>query len=154
MLLVLSWKQLVSALQVLPQLEPLQRYGAQVDVVGEAQLPAPEQNAVAVKVLPVQEAAPQLIDVEAWVQAPAPLQVPVFPQVPLAEQRLWGSVMLTGTLAQEPALPETLQAWQVGQLATPQQTPSTQLPLLHSWLERQATPLLLTGRQLPLVPVQ
>ena len=87
-------------------------------------------------------------------QAPRPLQVPVLPQVPLAEQRLCGSLTLTGTLAQEPALPETLQAWQVGQLAAPQQTPSTQLPLLHSWLERQATPLLLTGRQLPLVPVQ
>ena len=118
------------------------------------QLPAPEQNAVAVKVLPLQDAAAQLTDVEACVQAPAPLQVPVFPQVPLAEQRLCGSLIVFGTLAQEPALPETLQAWQVGQLEAPQQTPSTQKLLLHSWLERQATPLLLTGRQLPPVPVQ
>jgi hypothetical protein len=57
-------------------------------------------------------------------------------------------------LAQLPVLPATLQAWQSGKLALPQQTPSTQLPLLHSWLERQATPVDLTGRQLPLVPVQ
>jgi len=144
----------VSTLQVLPQVEPLQRYGEQLDVTGVEQLPAPEQNAVAVKVLPLQEAAAQLTEVEAWVQAPAPLQVPVFPQVPLAEQRLCGSLMFTGTLAHTPALPETLQAWQVGQLEVPQQTPSTQNPVPHSWLERQATPLLLTGRQLPLVPVQ
>jgi hypothetical protein len=58
------------------------------------------------------------------------------------------------TLAQVPALPATLQAKQVPQLAVLQQTPSTQFPLPHSWLERQATPSDLTGRQLPLVPVQ
>jgi hypothetical protein len=52
-------------------------------------------------------------------------------------------------LVQAPALPETLQAWQVGQLLLPQQTPSTQFPVPHSWLERQATPVPLTGRQLP-----
>jgi hypothetical protein len=154
MLLVLSWKHELSALQVLPQVEPLQRYGAQLDVAGVAQPPPPEQNAVVVNVLPLQEAAPQLTEVEAWVQAPAPLQVPVFPQVPLAEQRLCGSVTVAGTLVQAPALPETLQAWQVGQPETPQQTPSTQKPLPHSWLVRQATPLLLTGRQLPPALVQ
>jgi hypothetical protein len=154
MLLVVSWKQSLSAPQVLPQVEPLQRYGAQLDVDAVAQLPAPEQNAGAVKVLPLQEAAAQPTEVEACVQAPRPLQVPVFPQVPLAEQRACGSLMLAATLAQAPALPATLQAWQVGQLAVPQQTPSTQKPLLHSWLAMQPRPLLLTGRQLPLVPVQ
>jgi hypothetical protein len=58
------------------------------------------------------------------------------------------------TLAQVPALPATLQAWQIGQLALPQQTPSTQFPLPHSWLEKQATPAALTGRQAPPLPVQ
>jgi hypothetical protein len=62
--------------------------------------------------------------------------------------------MVLGTFAQVPRLPATLQAMQVPQEAVPQQTPSTQKPLPHSWLERQATLLLLTGRQLPLVPVQ
>jgi hypothetical protein len=62
--------------------------------------------------------------------------------------------MLLGTLAQLPRLPETLQAMQVPQALLAQQTPSTQELLPHSWFERQATPLALTGRQLPLLPVQ
>jgi hypothetical protein len=53
-------------------------------VVAVEQLPAPEQNAVGVKVVPVQVAAAQLTVVAACVQAPLPLQVPVLPQVPLA----------------------------------------------------------------------
>jgi hypothetical protein len=80
--------------------------------------------------------------------------VPVLPQVPLALQRACGSVTVLATLAHAPALPVTLQAWQVGQLAVPQQTPSTQFPLPHSWLEKQATPVAFTGRQAPPVPVQ
>jgi len=118
-------------------------------LLGVEQLPAPLQNATGVNVEPLQEADPQVTLVEAWVQAPAPLQVPVLPQVPLAAQRPCGSLTALATLAQVPALPATLQAWQVPQLAVPQQTPSTQKPLPHSWLARQATPLLLTGRQLP-----
>jgi hypothetical protein len=58
------------------------------------------------------------------------------------------------TLAQVPALPVTLHAWQVGQLAVPQQTPSTQFPLPHSWFEKQATPVAFTGRQAPPLAVQ
>jgi hypothetical protein len=76
--------QSVSALQVVLQLAPLQTYGAQLEVVAAEQLPPPEQNAVGVNVVPVQDAAPQLTPVDAWVQAPPPLQVPVLPQVPLA----------------------------------------------------------------------
>jgi hypothetical protein len=116
-------------------------------------VPLPEQNAVGVKVLPLHDAEAQLTLGAAWVQAP-PVQVPVLPQVPLALQRLCGSATASGTLAQLPALPETLQAWQVGQLLLPQQTPSTQAPLLHSWLEKQATPVALTGRHAPADPVQ
>ena len=74
----------MSALQVVLQLAPLQTYGAQLEVVAAEQLPPPEQNAVGVNVVPVQDAAPQLTPVDAWVQAPPPLQVPVLPQVPLA----------------------------------------------------------------------
>ena len=102
----------------------------------------------------MQVAAAQLTVVAACVQAPLPLQVPVLPQVPLAPQRACGSVTVLATLAQVPGLPATLQAMQVPQLAVLQQTPSMQLPLPHSWFERQATPSDLTGRQLPLVPVQ
>jgi len=87
-------------------------------------------------------------------QAPPPLQAPVLPQVPPGVQRAWGSVALLATLAQEPRLAETLQAMQVPQALLAQQTPSTQKLLPHSWLERQATPFDLAGRQLPLVPVQ
>jgi hypothetical protein len=58
------------------------------------------------------------------------------------------------TAAQVPALPVTLQAWQVGQVAVPQQTPSRQLPEEHSWAAKQATPFDLTGTQAPPVPVQ
>ena len=87
-------------------------------------------------------------------QAPLPLQAPVLPQVPPGVQRACGSVTLLATSAQEPRLPETLQAMQVPQLLLAQQTPSTQKLLPHSWLERQATPFDLTGKQLPLVPVQ
>jgi hypothetical protein len=112
------------------------------------------QNATGVKVVPLQDAGPQVTLVPACVQAPAPLQVPVLPQVVLVLQRPCGSVTVLATLAQVPGLPETLQAMQVPQLAVLQQTPSTQFPLPHSWFDRQATPSDLTGRQLPLVPVQ
>ena len=144
----------LSPLHELLQLVPPQMYGAQLAVVGVEQVPLPLQNAVGVKVVPLHDAAAQLTLVVACVQAPLPLQVPVFPQVPLAPQRACGSVTVLATLAQVPALPETLHAWQVGQLAVAQQTPSTQFPLLHSWLEKQATPLALTERQAPPVPVQ
>jgi hypothetical protein len=40
-----------------------------------------------------------------------------------------------------PGLPVTLQAWQLGQLAEPQQTSSTQLPLEHWPPDVQAAPL-------------
>jgi len=79
-------------------------------LVGVEQLPPPLQNATGVNVDPLQEAVPQVTLVDAWVQAPAPLQVPVLPQVPLAAQRPCGSETLLATLVQVPALPVTLQA--------------------------------------------
>jgi hypothetical protein len=47
-----------------------------------------------------------------------------------------------------------LQAWQVPQEAVVQQTPSTQLPLPHSWAAAQSAPLPFCATQLPPVPVQ
>ena len=107
-----------------------------------------------VAVLPLHDAAPHITLVGCCWQAPAPLQEPVLPQVLPGVQRACGSATLLATLAQAPRLPETLQAMQVPQPLLAQQTPSTQKALPHSWLERQATPFDLTGRQLPLVPVQ
>jgi hypothetical protein len=57
-------------------------------------------------------------------------------------------------LAHEPALAPTLQAWQVGQLPTPQQTPSVQNPDAHSLALAHVAPVAFLGRKLPPVPVQ
>jgi hypothetical protein len=105
-------------------------------------------------VLPLHEGPLHITLVGCCWQAPLPLQAPVLPQVPLAGQALCGSATLSGTLVQTPALPLMLQALQVGQLALPQQTPSTQKPLVHSTAVRQATPFDLCSRQLPFGPVQ
>jgi len=101
----------------------------------------------------VQEAVPQTTVAAAWVQAPAPLQVPVLPQVPLVVQRACGSPAPSATFEQVPS-PFRLQAWQVPQDPVPQQTPSTQLPLPHSCAAAQTAPLALRATQLPPVPVQ
>jgi hypothetical protein len=116
-------------------------------------VPLPEQKTAGVKVEPLQAALPHWTDVAACWQAPDPLQAPVLPQVVLIGQRLWGSAALAATLAQVP-FPLALHAWQVGQLALLQQTPSTQWPPLHSWSAPQVAPSPLVARQLPFVPVQ
>jgi hypothetical protein len=70
-------------------------------------------------------------------QAPAAVHLPSVPQEPpaVAEQSPCGSVTPAPTARQTPSslpeLPGRLQAWQVPQLAVPQQTPSTQLPLVQ-----------------------
>jgi hypothetical protein len=96
------------------------------------QVPLPEQNAAVVAVPALHEAAPQLTLVAACVQAAAPLQVPVLPQVPLAGHCPLGAAVPAAIGAQLPS-PLTLQAWQVPQGPEPQQTPSVQRPLMH-WL--------------------
>ena len=85
----------------------------------------------------------------AFWQAPL-LQRPVFPQVVVTGQPPCGSGMPFCTAVQVPT-PLTLQAWQVGQLAVVQQTPSVQLFVPHSWLEVQASPGAFLARQLPLL---
>ena len=103
--------------------------------------------------VPEQVGLLHMTEVLACVQAPAPLQVPVLPQGGLARHWPLGAVVPVGIGEQLPR-PLTLQAWQVPQAAVEQQTPSTQLPLLHSWPVPQAVPLPLTGRQLPPAEVQ
>jgi hypothetical protein len=123
-------------------------------VAGAGQVPVPEQNEASVAVPPVHEGPLHITLLGCCRQAPAPLQAPVLPQVPFIAQRAWGSLTPLATAAQAPRLPATLQAMQVPQPLLAQQTPSTQKLLPHSWLERQATPLALTGRQLPFAPLQ
>jgi hypothetical protein len=65
-------------------------------------------------------------------QAPVPSQVPLVPQGGAGWQPPCGSAAPVGTGVHAPALPVTLHARQVPQLAAEQQTPSTQLPLSHS----------------------
>ena len=104
---------------------------------------APEQNDAGVNDDPLQAAAAH-IAVE-FLHAPAPSQVLVLPHaaVVLAAQRV--SLAPDAIAAQLPA-PFRLQAWQAGQLVLPQQTLSTQLPLMH-WLPApQARPLALSAQ--------
>jgi hypothetical protein len=127
----------VSLLQEVLQLVLPQTYGAQLPVVAVEQAPPPEQNAVAMKVVPLHEAAPQLTLAAAWVQAPPPLQVPVLPQVAPTAHWPVGAVVPAAIAAQLPS-PFTLQALQVPQGPEPQQTPSVQKPLMHWLAEAQA----------------
>jgi hypothetical protein len=119
-------------LQLVRQALPApQTNGVQATVLGVPQLPLPLQSAAGVNAVPLQSALPHGTVAAAWVQAPAPLHIPVLPQVVVGAQRACGSAVAAPTLVQVPS-PFRLQAWQVGQLALPQQTLSTQLPLLHS----------------------
>jgi hypothetical protein len=63
----------------------------------------------------------------AGVQAPDPLQVPIWQFAVIHAE----SVAAAGLLLHVPGVAR-LQAWQVGQLVLPQQTPFTQLPMAHS----------------------
>jgi hypothetical protein len=98
---------------------------------------APEQNEAGVNIDPLQLAA-EHIAVEFW-QLPAPSQMLVLPQ-PLVAAPHRASLVPLASPAQVPR-PFTLQAWQAPQLTLPQQTPSTQLPVLHSFPAEQLAPL-------------
>jgi hypothetical protein len=98
-------------------------------------VPLPSQPPAGVSVDPVQLAVPQLVPFAAKAQAPLPLQVPLVPHCGfcgLDAQPPCGSTFPAATGWQVPAFPVRLQTWQLPQLATEQQTPSTQLPLPHS----------------------
>jgi hypothetical protein len=94
-----------------------------------------------VKVEPLQVAVPQETPVPPSWHLPAPSQAPVLPQGGVVEQSPCGSRLLAGTLAQLPALPAMLQAWQVAQAVALQQTPSTQLlPVRQSLVDAHDCP--------------
>jgi hypothetical protein len=80
-------------------------------------------------------------------QPPAPSHFPSVPQVeaPWSLQNAAGAAVPAGSAAQAP-VPDTLQAWQAGQLGVPQQTPSTQLPLMHWVPAVHASPLALSAQ--------
>ena len=95
-------------------------------------MPAPLQLPTAVKVDPLQEAAPQLVVAGAFLQAPLPSHFPVKPHGGLAWQPPCGSISSAPTGWQVPPMPATLHDWQFPQLSAVQQTPSAQWPLSHS----------------------
>jgi hypothetical protein len=97
-----------------------------VGVAAGQVLPVPEQNAAGVKVDPLHFAAAHMA-VEVW-QAPAPSQTLVRPHGVVPAQRV--SVLPDAIPEQVPS-PFRLHALQAPQLGLPQQTVSTQLPVLH-----------------------
>lgn len=144
--------QSLFVLQVVRQpVVPLQTYGEQLDVVWVPQVPAPVQSAGAVKVDPEHDGGRHWRVLDCCVQAPAPLQVPVFPQGGAAVHCVPGAGVPAGSGAQLPGWPLTLQAWQVGQVWLPQHTPSVQNPLIHWFAAEQTCPLGFSA-QLRLVP--
>jgi hypothetical protein len=124
-------------------------YAPQLTVPGLAQAPVPVQNAGGVKVVPLHDGFPHWTVVAPCAQPPNPLQKPVLPQGGLGVQA--AAEVPAGRLTHIPPVPQT---WQVGQLATPQQTPSVQSPVPHSSAVPQAAPLAFLGRQLPPGPEQ
>ena len=90
---------------------------------------------------PEQDAVPHETEVAASAQAPAPLQAPVLPHGGLTVQRLPGSVIPAGTLAQLPAVVPTLHAWHSPHELAVQQTPLVQkLSVRHSVVFAQGWP--------------
>jgi hypothetical protein len=115
----------------------------QLDVPGVAHPPAPSQCETGENVDPVHDAVPHETAVDACWQPPPPLHAPVLPHGGLATQP--AETCPAATFAQLPT-PLMLHAWQFGQLAVPQQTPSVQWPLMH-WLDEvHETPLALSAQ--------
>jgi hypothetical protein len=94
-----------------------------------------------------QLALAQLVPSAYFWQPPAPSHLPFVPHVaaPWSLQNVAGADVPAATGAHAP-VPETLHAWQAGQLGLPQQTPSTQLPLMHWVPAAQARPLALSAQ--------
>jgi hypothetical protein len=136
-----------SAVQDVLQAPGPQTYGEQLLVAAVAHAPPPVQCETGVYVVPAQDAVPQLTSALACAQAPAPSHEPVFPHGGCGVQRACGSASPAPTLEHEPALPVTLQAWQVPQAEAEQHTLSTQkLPVrqslvaVHAWPRRFLSP--------------
>src|SRR6185369_11636080 len=107
-------------------------YGEQPTAFGIVQLPEPLQAPAGWKVVASRQVKlVHMVPAFTWAQAP-PAQKPVLPQGGFAAHRLCGSAWPSATAAHVPGV-EPLQVLQVPQLEVLQQTPSTQLPLAHSW---------------------
>ena len=129
---------------------PLQTYGAQLEVADVSQTLAEHTPGLtSVDELRGQEAGAQVVPSTYFWQPPAPSHFPFVLHVvgPRSVQNDAGAGVPGATGAHAP-VPETLHAWQAGQLGLPQQTPSTQLPLMHWLPDAQARPLALSA-QLP-----
>jgi hypothetical protein len=123
-----------------------QTYAPQLLVAAWLQVPLPEQDDAGWKVVPVQETPrPQAVDAAACWQPLAPLHVPVLPQGALAGHWPAGAGVPSASGVQVPGV-VPLQVWQVPQAALPQQTPSTQLPLMHWLAAPQIDPLGLSAQ--------
>jgi hypothetical protein len=129
-----------------------------IPLVEVVQVPSPLQTCP-VTVLPVQVVEPQETPLAYRRQAPAPLHAPSCPQLvaPSSSQVASGS-MPSRTTPHWPSAPETLFAarhvMQVPVQAVLQHTPSTQLPLLHSFSPAQATPFVFLGEHTPVARSQ
>jgi hypothetical protein len=135
-------------------LTPLQKYGAQADVGFEHAPPWHVPASVSADAPDGHEACEQLVPVGYVWQAPAPSHLPFVPQLvaPWSLQNDAGAGVPAATGAQTP-VPDRLHAWQGRQLAVPQQTPSTQLPLMHWPNVVQARPFFLSAQLIaPAVP--
>jgi hypothetical protein len=98
--------------------------------------------AVKVAVVASQVAGAQVVPIAVRAHAPAPSQVPSVPHVEaaMARQLASGSGPPLGTGWQLPALPWTAHDKHAAQLAAPQQTCSTQWPLMQSVPAAHAPP--------------
>jgi hypothetical protein len=95
-------------------------------------------------------AAPQETLAAACVHPLAPLQVPVFPHGGLAVHWPAGAGVPAASGVHVPG-EVPLQVWHVPQVALPQQTPSVQLLLVHSFAALHAVPFAFLATQLPAV---
>jgi hypothetical protein len=119
-------------------------------------VPLPEQTGSSWRVAPVHDGVPQDSPSRPCVQPLEPLQVPVLPQGKLAGHWPAGAVVPAAIGVQVPGV-VPLQVWQVPQAALPQQTPSTQAALVHSFAPPQGVPFAFLATQVPGVlalPVQ
>ena len=118
-----------------PHAVPAQAYGAQAVCVPGVQVPAPLhiEAAVAVADAGSQEAGRQVVPGAYIAHRPVPSHVPVVAHVEAAMggQVARGSAPPAGTSWQLPGLPETAHDQHGMQLADPQQTCSTQWPLMQ-----------------------
>lgn len=136
-------RQSASLAQTVLQAFPPQTYGLQDIPIAIAQPPLPLQVDGGVNVDPLHICAPHDVFVSACWQVPLPVQLPVFPQGMLSEtgHLPWSSGPPEGMLAHVPALPGTLQAWQVLHDGDAQQMPSTQVrPVKQSLVTVQLFP--------------